>query len=132
MIVTTDIGSILYKDCEVFGLDIFQMGNVPQGDVTIERIAILPKPQVPGVYWNTCLVDVNLYVPDAEPNTANLLRLKELERHAFRVLNDVISSYDGTTYCYSIDSISIEADTALKCHYVNCRIMFKVLNLELC
>ena len=39
-------------------------------------------------------------------------------------------SYDGTTYHYSIDTIGTEEDTALKCHYVNVRILFEVLNVK--
>ena len=46
-------------------------------------------------------------------------------------LDDVVSTYDGTTYRYSIESIGAEADAALKCHYVNVRILFEVINLKL-
>ena len=35
------------------------------------------------------------------------------------------------TYRYSIESIGAEADTALKCHYVNVRILFEVINVKL-
>ena len=45
------------------------------------------------------------------------------------VLDDVVGEYDGSSYYYSIDSIGTEADTALKCHYVNVRILFQVLNV---
>lgn len=130
MIVTTDIGNILYRDCKAFGIEVYQKGNIPAGEVTTERVIIRTKSQSPSKYWKRDFVEVNLCVPDIEPDTANLIRLAELERQAMSILNDVVSSYDGTTYYYSIDSISTEADTALKCHYVNVRILFEVLNVN--
>lgn len=131
MIVTTDIGNILYRDCKAFGIEVYQKGNIPAGEVTTERVIIRTKSQSPETYWKKGFVEVNLCVPDIEPDTANLLRLAELERQAGTILDDVVSSYDGTRYRYSIDSIGTEADTALKCHYVNVRILFEVLNVKL-
>ena len=46
------------------------------------------------------------------------------------ILDDVTGRYDGTTYHYSIDTIGTEEDTALKCHYVNVRILFEILNVK--
>lgn len=130
MIVTTDIGNILYRDCKAFGIEVYQKGNIPSGEVTIERVIIRTKSQSPETYWKKGFVEVNLCVPDIKPDTANLIRLGELERQAYSVLDDVVSYYDGTRYRYSIDSIGTEADTALKCHYVNVRILFETLNVK--
>lgn len=130
MIVTTDIGNILYRDCKAFGIEVYQKGNIPSGEVTTERVVIRTKSQSPETYWKKVFVEVNLCVPDVKPDTANLIRLGELERQANSILDDVVSSYDGTRYRYSIDSIGTEADTALKCHYVNVRILFEVLNVN--
>lgn len=130
MIVTTDIGNILYRDCKAFGIEVYQKGNIHDGEVTTERVIIRTKSQTPSKYWKKGFVEVNLCVPDIEPNTANLIRLAELEREAMKILDEVVGSYDGTTYRYSIDSIGIEADTALKCHYVNVRLLFEVLNVN--
>lgn len=130
MIVTTDIGNILYRDCKAFGIDeIYQRGNIPDSELTSERIVILPKAQSPETYWKKGFVEVNLCVPDIY-GIANLTRLSELERKAMTILDDVVSIHDGTPYRYSIESIGTEADTALKCHYVNVRIMFQVLNVN--
>lgn len=131
MIVTTDIGNILYRDCKAFGIEVYQKGNIPAGEVTTERVIIRAKSQSPETYWKKGFVEVNLCVPDVNPDTANLIRLGELERQAYSILDDVVSSYDGTRYRYSIDSIGTEADTALKCHYVNVRLLFEVLNVKL-
>lgn len=130
MIVTTDIGNILYRDCKAFGMEVYQKGNLPDGEMTTERAIIRVKPQTLGKYWKKGFVEVNLCVPDIEIDTANLIRLGELERQAMKVFDDVVDSYDGTNYRYSIDSIGIEADTALKCHFVNVRILFETLNVK--
>lgn len=130
MIVTTDIGNILYRDCKAFGIQVYQKGNILDGEVTTERVIIRTKSQTPGKYWKKGFVEVNLCVPDVDIGIANLIRLAELEREAMNILDDVIGSYDGTIYRYSIDSIGTEADTALKCHYVNVRLLFEVLNVN--
>lgn len=130
MITTTDIGNILYKDCKAFGIEAYQKGNIPAGEVTTERVIIRTKSQTPGTYWKKGFVEVNICVPDIESDTANLIRLGELERQSQSILNDTVGTYDGTTYRYSIDSIGTEADTALKCHFVNVRILFEVLNVK--
>lgn len=131
MIVTTDIGNVLYRDCKAFGMDIVPAGETLTGELISERIVIHAKKQHPGTYWKKSFAEVNLCVPDLSENEANSIRLGELEREANKRFDDVVSSYDGTTYRYSIDSIGTEADTALKCHYVNVRILFEVLNVKL-
>ena len=53
-----------------------------------------------------------------------------LEKQAQKLFDGVTGRYDGTTYHYSIDTIGTEEDTSLKCHYVNVRILFEVLNVK--
>ena len=129
MIVTTDIGNILYRDCKAFGIDIVPDGETLTGELKSERIVIHTKKQQPGKYWKKSFAEVNLCVPDLKEGEANTIRLNGLERQADKLFDDVVSTYDGMTYRYSIDSIGTEADTALKCHYVNVRILFEVLNV---
>lgn len=129
MIVTTDIGNILYRDCKTFGIDIVPNGETLTGELRSERIVIHAKKQQPGTYWKKSFAEVNLCVPDIGLNSANSIRLNELERQA-NYLFDSVSTYDETTYRYSIESIGTEADTALKCHYVNVRILFEILNVK--
>lgn len=130
MIVTTDIANILYRDCNAFGIDIVPQGETLTGELKSERIVIHAKKQQPGKYWKKSFAEVNLCVPDLKEGEANTIRLNGLERQANNLFDNVVSSYDGTTYLYLIDSISTEADTALKCHYVNVRILFEVLNVK--
>lgn len=130
MIVTTDIADILYRDCKAFGIDIVPFGKTLTGELKGERITIHVKGQTPSKYWEKCFCDVNLCVPDLGMNIANTLRLKELERKAKGLFKSVTGEFDGTRYNYEIDTIHIEADTALKCHFINCRILFNALNVK--
>ena len=129
MIVTTDIADILYRDCKGFGITIVPFGKTLTGELTEERITIHVKGQTQEKYWEKCFCEVNLCVPDLGVNIANAIRLKEQERKANDKFKDgVTGRFDGTTYRYAKDTISIEADTALKCHFVNVRLLFNVLN----
>lgn len=129
MIVTTDIANILYRDCKVFGIDIVPQGKTLTGELKSERIVIHAKKQQPGKYWKKSFAEVNLCVPDLSENEANSIRLQELEREAMKRF-DSVGSYDGTAYLYSIESIGTEEGTDLKCHYVNVRVLFEVLNVK--
>lgn len=130
MIVTTDIADILYRDCKGFDITIVPFGKTLTGEVKDERITIHVKGQTPSKYWEKCFVEVNLCVPDLEVNIANTIRLKELERKAKELFKSVTDEFDGTRYNYEVDTIHIEADTALKCHFINCRILFNALNVK--
>ena len=131
MIVTTDIANILYKDCKAFGIEVYQAGNIPDEhkELSSERVIIRTKSQSPETYWKKGFVEVNLCVPDMDGD-ANLIRLQELERKAQETLDEVVGEHDGSNYYYLIDSIGIEADTELRCHYVNVRLLFQVLNVK--
>lgn len=130
MIATTDIADILYRDCKDFGIMIVPFGKTLTGELKDERITIHVKGQTPEKIWEKCFVEVNLCVPDLGVNIAHTLRLKALERTAKKKFKSVTGTFDGTRYLYEVDTISIEADTALKCHFVNCRILFNVLNVK--
>ena len=129
MIVTTDIGNILYRDCKAFGISIVPNGETLTGELKSERIVIHTKKQQPETYWKKSFAEVNLCVPDLSENEANSIRLNELERQAIEILRST-GSYNGSFYRYSIYSIGTEADTTLKCHYVNVSVLFEVLNVK--
>lgn len=130
MIVTTDIADILFRDCKALGIGIVPFGKTLTGELEEERITIHVKGQTPSKYWEKCFVEVNLCVPDLGVNIANTLRLKELERTTKKKFKSVTGTFDGTRYLYEVDTISIEADTTLRCHFVNCRVLFNVLNVK--
>lgn len=130
MIVSSDIANILYRDCKAFGIQIVPDGETLTGEITAERIVIHAKSQQPGRIWKKGFVEVNLCVPDIGVNSANSIRLGQLERQAQSLLDDIIGSYDGTHYYYGIAKIGREQDTNLKCHYVNVRLLFEILNVK--
>ena len=130
MIVTTDIQNILFLKCKDLGIeDIRQNPKEITGELSSEMIAIHAKPQKGEKYWKKDFVEVNLCVPDIE-GEADLIRIGELERIAQSKLESV-GKYDETSYRYSIYSTGIESDEGLKCHYVNVRLLFEVLNVKL-
>lgn len=142
MITPQSIANILYRDCQAFGIEeiypVFEGGNGDGNDIPLidpetglqaERIVIYVKEQQPGTRWRKNFNEVNLQVPRIH-NQANRLRLEELERKAMEIMDNVVGSFDNTYYRYSIFSIGTEVDTALKCSYVNVKILFEVLNVK--
>lgn len=130
MITTADIVDILYGVCAPFEIDIFRKGYIPNGEVTKDRIVILPKDQTTETYWRKCFVDANICVPDISDGVADIGRLQELERQARGVFVGAAGEFDDSYYAYSIESINgINKDDSLKCHYVNVRLLFEVLNV---
>ena len=106
MIVTTDIGNILYRDCKAFGVDIVPDGETLTGELKSERIVIHTKKQQPGTYWKKSFAEVNLCVPNLSENEANTIRLNELERKAGKLLDDVVSTSPPFGVTQKIDHIS--------------------------
>ena len=130
MIVTTDIADILYRDCNSFGIKRVPFGRKLVGELKEERITFHVKEQKDETYWNKCFCEVNICVPDLTQTDANTIRLKELERDAEEKFKSVTGTFDGTRYLYEKYTIHVEEDTALKCHFVNCKLLFNVLNTK--
>ncbi|MEG2151557.1 MAG: hypothetical protein RRY36_10105 [Bacteroidaceae bacterium] len=130
MIVAGNVVDILFRDVKVFGIkEIYRdLKRIPDGDVKTERITIKVKKPSTETYWKKCFAEVNLCVPYKNGIT-DTVRLTELERKASKLLESV-GSFDGTTYRYSVET-NQEDDSSLKCDYVNCRILFEVLNVKL-
>jgi hypothetical protein len=130
MITTSDIATILYKDCKAFGItNIYKDGTVPVGEITAERITIHAKKGSPETIWKKSFVEVNLIVPDID-GLANTKRLGELERQAYTLLDDKYGVFDDSKYIYSIYQSETIEDVN-KSHYVNVRVLFQVLNVKL-
>jgi len=129
MITTSDIVDILYGVCIPFGMEIYRKGCIPDGVVKEERAVIIPKEQSTQTYWKKCFVEVNLCVPDIGEGIADLNRLQEVERQAQEVFDSAAGVYDSSAYRYSIESVNgVSKDDDMKCHYVNVRLLFEVLN----
>lgn len=128
MITTTDAANIIYRDCKVFGMEIYQDGQIPDGEIVNERITIHTKRQSEETYWNKCFIEINFSVPDKR-GEANLVRLNEIEREALGKM-DSVGKYNNSYYRYSVHSSSHERDISFKCHFVNVRILFEVMNIK--
>lgn len=128
MITTTDIANILYKHCQCFGLEVYQDGNIAKGEVEPQgRIVIHVKEQSEERIWKKCFVEVNLLTPDTSQGHADLIRLNELERQAVANLSGA-GVQGGTIYKFGLSSVSILAAKEQRAHYVNARVLFKVIN----
>lgn len=127
MITISDIGERIYDDCRQFGVATYLKGNIPDGEVTTERIVIYPTQIANGMYWQRCFLDVNWCVPDIDE--AASLRLKQIERELVKIYTGT-GVIDDSAYTYNKDSTEIAEDKDLKCHYVNVRLLFKIQKVK--
>lgn len=131
MITSSDIANIIYRDCKVFGLDIVPDGETIVGELKTERIAIHTKEPQESDYWWKSYVEVNICVPDLK-NKSNRVRLDELQAQAYSLWYNktVTGEYNDTRYKYTLYTSSQLEESTLKCHYVNVRLLFQVLNVK--
>lgn len=134
MITPQTIGNILYKDCKQHGFEpvyvVFPGDNskeIPAGEVKAERTVIHVKAQQPGTYWRKSFNEINILVPRIA-GYPDRIRLEAIEHLAIESFDGITGCHDGVTYVYSIDSIGSMSDDALKCEYVNVKLLFEVLN----
>jgi hypothetical protein len=130
MITSYTIGNILYRDCKAFGISVLPAGKTLEGIPTADTIVIHTKEQIPEQYFTKSIPEVNIFVPDLAENTLNS-KVGEYEKQAQKLFREyVCGEYDGTPYRYSFQSTRIESDTEKKCHYVNVKVLFEVLNTK--
>lgn len=129
MITTTDIANILYKECKAFGIPIYQNGNIPMGEIKEPRITIHVKQMTTEDYWHKGFAEVNISVPNIE-DKADLITLQSYERMAWQLFERHSAEYDDTRYRISTEGIEVLEDGDFKCHYVNVRVLYEVLNVK--
>lgn len=128
MITTTDAANIIYTACKVFGMPVYQGGNIPNGMVGDDgRVVVHVKEYSVDSTWKKGFVEVNLFVADTLHGNADLIRLNELERQATKLLKGM-GWHDGTAYQYDVVSTIPLENANLKAHYINVKVLFKVLN----
>lgn len=128
MITTTDAANIVYKACNVFGMPVYQAGNIPEGIVDeAGRVVIHTKEQTPESTWKKCFVEVNIFAADTPLGHSDLIRLNELERKAVKELK-ATGWCDNTAYSFSVTSTMLMEEANLKAHYINAKVLFKALN----
>lgn len=136
MITPQTIGNILFRDSKKLGIEsiyvIFPGDNsneIPTGEIKEERVVIHVKEQKSGTYWRKSFNEVNILVPRIS-DRPDRIRAEQLEHEAMNLFDDVTDEFNNVHYSYSIASIGTMTDEALKCEYVNVRILFEVLNVK--
>lgn len=136
MITPQTIGNILYRDSKALGIEPVYVvlpgdnsDEIPSGEVKEERVVIHVKKQKAGTYWRKSFNEVNILVPRIA-NRPDRIRLEQLEQEAMELFDGATGEYAGAHYLYSVESIGSMTDAALRCEYVNCRILFEVLNVK--
>lgn len=130
MIGIKDIEQILIGDLASL-MDvghIYVTDDIPDGFVTKERITLHVKTLSTGTFFSKCFVEVNYAIPDAGDYPSPLLQ--DAERALRGLLDDdKVGCFDGTWYRYGVESSHIEKSD-LRCHYVNVRVLFEILNVR--
>lgn len=131
MITTGDIANILYRDCAVFGITRVPDGETVVGPLTEERIAIHTKEPTQESYWWKSFNEINICVPDLK-DKADRVRLDALQAKAYALWHNKTATgvLNGYRYAYTLYTSSQLEESALNCHYVNVRILFKYQNVK--
>lgn len=137
MLTQKAICHIIYDDLRPLGLQEYIKYHLPDArvdsDVKVEeegRIVIRPKlVSNDKTYFNNCVVEVNIVVPDMDDEASPLL--DTLFKRAAEILNDDrCGNKDGDFYRYSIQRFSTEDEPNLNCHYINITVLFEILNVR--
>lgn len=127
MVTTTTISEILFDKCD-WGVERYIANNMPFSEITEERVVVITHEISPDTYWNHCYVDINWCIPDLV-NEADSIRLGEVERIMTSDISYGTGYYENKPYKYKRVSVSQERDEQMRCHYVNVRLMFHILNI---
>lgn len=136
MITKADIENILLDVCEPFGIADVTTEKPTLDDKTgdglkKEMLEIFVKKEGDGTRWLPRFADVNVCIPDYKSGMQNASRIEAVERIARELFGKTYISgvHDGSRYRFKRESIGIESDKPLKCHYVNVRILFETINV---
>lgn len=129
MIGIKDIERILIGEAQtlIVPSSVFSAEDMPDGVITEERIVIICKERTMETIFDKCFVEVNWCVPNLG-DAPDSERLREVERIMLGAF-DSVGEYDGTHYKYGIFSEGV-VPSELKCHYVNLRLLFEILNVN--
>ena len=136
MITKADIENIILEVCEPLGITNVSteppiLDDKPGDGLKKEMLEIFVKKESDGKRWLPRFVDVNICIPDYKSGLQDAGRLADVERIALGLFLKTYTSaiYNGTRYRFKRDSIGIEQDKPIKCHYVNVRILFETINV---
>lgn len=128
MITNTNIGEIIFDRVREWDVEKHIANNMPFSEIKDERLVIVPEKIIDDTYWLKCYVNVNWCVPDKEGESDGI-RLGEVEG----IMSEIHygkGEYSNTYYKFKKDSVGIEEDKQMRCHFVNLRLLFNVLNVK--
>lgn len=131
MITQTDAETIIFKavKSEFPDVCIERCGNITNGKITKPKIVIIGKPIEIGKYFEKCFIEVNYLYPDINEKV-DIRTLNEIERQMLALFKNMKSSiFDNTCYRYSRQSNGKYKDSEIKCHYVNVKVLFEIINV---
>ena len=79
-------------------------------------------------YFKACFANVNFIVPDLDKDTANLIRLEEMEKMGATLEGN--GWHNDCYYRYEPDSVELIKDENLDAHFINVRVLFEILNVR--
>lgn len=109
------------------GIETYQFGNIPRGEITAPRVTIHVKAVSPQTYWRKGFAEVNVSVPDIE-DRADLIALQGFEKQCYDIL-EYVEEFDDNVVRFSISSTEVLEDVQFKCHFVNARVQYEILNV---
>lgn len=125
MITEGDTQNIIYTIVKGLGLPVLQGDTKSHSNVP--RVVVHAHKQEREKQYMKNFLDVNIVFSDVA-NEAQRAKLKEYERRIKDMFyEDIVGTYEGSGYVVELKSLGIEEDSALKSHYVNCKLLFSTL-----
>lgn len=129
-LTTSDIRIICKRLISSLGIEVCFPEELPLGAIASDRAVIVTSSDDLGKYWGKCIVTLSILVPDVCPKVANMSRLSDYEKRVQEMFVDGIAGeYGEDSYLIELQSIGIDNASDVKCHFVNAKLMFNVLNI---
>lgn len=127
-----EIEKMMIGICSELGIvplsQIYLPDDFPEGPVD-NCIVIHVKEQARGAIFYKGFVEVNVVIPDNNDRAEHALleQVEKIMTDTFRY--DTVSEYEGETYRYGLNSISVNYEPSAHYHYVNTRLLLETLNI---
>ena len=129
-LTTSDIRIICKRIVGSLGIEVCFPEELPLGAIASDRAVIVASSDDLGKYWGKCIVSLSIMVPDVCPKVANMSKLSSYERKVQDIFVDGIAGeYGDDSYLIELQSIGIDNASDVRCHFVNAKLMFNVLNV---
>lgn len=130
-LTTSDIRIICKRIVGSLGIEVCFPDELPVGAIASDRAVIVTSSDDLGKYWGKCIVTLSIMVPDVCPKVANMSKLSSYERNVQDMFVDGIAGeYGDDSYLIELQSIGIDNASDVRCHFVNAKLMFNVLNVS--